>query len=73
MKRFGPSWHLSRALEKGRNEMKDRPISETAIAVQLLASEARAMLADLKRGWLWALLTQQRPRKPNESDIDLTR
>jgi hypothetical protein len=53
--------------------MKDRPISETAIAVQLLASEARAMLADLKRGWLWALLTQQRPRKPNESDIDLTR
>lgn len=46
---------------------RDRPIPDAAAEVQALAADARAMLADLKRGWLWVFLTSSPRPKPGES------
>jgi hypothetical protein len=46
--------------------MPERPIQEAANEITQLAAEARYMLGELYRSWLWALLTLPRPQIPNE-------
>lgn len=47
--------------------MPDRPLADAAAEVQALAADARAILADLKTGWLWALLTIKPRPKSDDS------
>jgi hypothetical protein len=43
---------------------RDRPIADAAAAVEAAAAKAAAMLDELKRGWLWAILTLPPSPKP---------
>jgi hypothetical protein len=43
---------------------RERPIADAAAAVEAAAAKAAAMLDELKRGWLWALLTKKSTAKP---------